>query len=118
MTTDDLERQSRKQELTTDFTDFTDEGKKCFNPCCPCHPWSILWLLLFETVLKFLAVKSPQGNEMPRLVLIDAQGVVRRSYGWQDAIFQDQAAQEGKIFAAVREVSGSGTPPKKQPSGR
>ena len=71
-----------------------------------------------DAVLKFLAVRSPQGNEMPRLVLIDAQGVVRRSYGWQDAIFQDQAAQEGKIFAAVREVSGSGTPPKKQPSGR
>ena len=71
-----------------------------------------------DAVLKFLAVKSPQGNEMPRLVLIDAQGVVRRSYGWQDAIFQDQATQEGKIFAAVREVSGSGTPPKKQPNGR
>ena len=71
-----------------------------------------------DAVLKFLAVKSPQGNEMPRLVLIDARGIVRRSYGWQDAIFQDQASQDGKIFAAVREVSGSGMTPKKQPGGR
>ncbi len=70
-----------------------------------------------DAVLAFLGVKIPEGNEMPRLILIDAQGILRRSYGWQDAIFQDEASQESKIFSAVREVSSRGKSAKR-PGGR
>ena len=58
-----------------------------------------------DAVLRFLGVKTPSGNEMPRLVLIDARGIVRKSFGWHDSIFLDEASQGPKIFEAVRSVS-------------
>lgn len=58
-----------------------------------------------EAVLKFLGVTVPEGGEMPRLILIDSRGILRRSLGWQDAVFQDEETMDSKILEAVRNVA-------------
>lgn len=57
------------------------------------------------TILKFLGVTIDDGRQLPRLVILDAEGNVKGSYGWQHEMFQDPRMQESRIWNAIRAVA-------------
>jgi hypothetical protein len=56
-------------------------------------------------ILEWLGVDVDDGKQLPRLVILDAKGGIKGSYGWQHSIFQDPAKEPARIREAVMAAS-------------